>query len=84
MPEASRSRRIWIGPRGRCSESGSGRTLLLSAGEVGGDGVGGVAVEVVAGPVVAAGGAWVGVAGGVLDVLEWYAGGECFGDEGVA
>ena len=44
---------------------------------------GGVVVVVFAGAVVAAGGAWVGVAGGVLDVLEGCAGGEGFGDEGV-
>lgn len=43
-----------------------------------------MAVEVVPAVVVSAGGAGVGVAGGVLDVLEWDAGGEGFGDEGVA
>jgi len=45
---------------------------------------GGVVVVVLAGAVVAAGGAGVGVAGGVLDVLEGCAGGESLGDEGMA
>jgi hypothetical protein len=56
----------------------------LSAGEVGADGVGRVAVEVVAGSVVAAGGAGVGVAGGVVHVPERGAGVECGGYEGLA
>ena len=42
--------------------------LLGGAGDEGGDDVVGVAIEVAAGPVVAGGGAGVGVAGGDLDV----------------
>ena len=42
-----------------------------------------MAVEVLAGAVVADGGAWVGVAGGDLDVTEADAGVEHGGDEGV-
>jgi hypothetical protein len=56
---------------------------LVGGGEASGDSAGGVAVEVVAGAVVAAGGAGVGVAGGVLDVSEGCAGVEGVGDEGV-
>jgi hypothetical protein len=55
---------------------------LVGGGEASGDGVGGVTVEVVAGP-LAAGGAGVGVAGGVLDVSEGCAGVQGVGDEGV-
>jgi hypothetical protein len=70
---------------GSAGERASGRTMpMLLRGEVGGDGVGGVAVEVVAGAVVAACGARVGVAGGILDVTERGAGVEGGGYEGVA
>ena len=47
---------------------------LAGAGDEYGDDVAGVAVEVVAGPVVAGGGARIGVAGGDLDVSEGDAG----------
>ena len=56
---------------------------LVGGGEASGDSVGGVTVEVVAGPVVAAGGARVGVAGSVLDVSEGCAGVQGVGDEGM-
>jgi hypothetical protein len=54
------------------------------AGHVGGEDVVGVAVEVLAGTVVAHGGAGVGVAGGDLDVAEVDAGVEHGGDVGVS
>ena len=60
------------------------RTLMPVRGEVGGDGVGGVAVEVVSGSFVAPGGSGVGVAGSILDVSEWCSGVERGGHEGVA
>ena len=62
-----------------CGGAGSG-----AGGHVGGEDVVGVAVEVLAGPVVAHGGAGVGVAGGDLDVAQVDAGVEHGGDEGVA
>lgn len=43
-----------------------------------------MAVDVLAGAVVAHGGSWIGVAGGVLDVAEAGAGVEHGGDERVA
>jgi len=46
--------------------------------------VGGVPVEVVAAVVITPGRSGIGMAGGVLDVLEGRAGGQGFGDEGVA
>jgi hypothetical protein len=58
--------------------SGSG-----SGGHEGGEDVVGVSVEVLAGAVVAHGGAWVGVAGGDLDVADADAGVEHGGDESV-
>src|SRR6266516_3001000 len=51
---------------------------------VGGEDVVGVAVELVAGAVVAHGGPWVGVAGGDLDVAEVDAGVEHCGDKGMS
>ncbi len=62
-------------------EEGSGSG---TGGHVGGQDVVGVAVEVLAGPVVAHGGAWVGVAGGDLDVAQVHASVEHGGDEGMA
>src|SRR5664279_5089653 len=64
----------------------SGFAPLLGVGfecggpvELGGHFVGGVAVQVVPGAVVAAGGAGVGVAHGVLEVLQRHAVAEQFG-----
>jgi hypothetical protein len=54
----------------------------FGSGVGGGDHVGGVPVERVAGPVVADRGSRVGVAGGVLDVSQWYPGVESGGDDG--
>src|SRR5205085_12062691 len=51
------------------------RSASCSGGHVGGQYVIGVSVEVLAGAVVAPGGAWVGVVGGDLDVAETDAGG---------
>jgi hypothetical protein len=42
-----------------------------------------VAVEILAGPVIAHRGAWIGVAGGDLDVAQVHAGVEHGGDEGI-
>src|SRR4051794_4962395 len=65
----------------------AGGSQYLRMGVVGGQGageeVGGGAVEVVPVAVVAPGGAWVGVAEGVLDVLQRGAEAEGFGGEGV-
>ncbi len=52
----------------------AGHIAILLPGKMGREGVGGVAVEVVPGPVVSAGGARVGVAGGVLDVAQAHPG----------
>jgi hypothetical protein len=49
---------------------GCGSSAVGGAGDEGGHGVGGVAVEGDTVPVVAASGAWVAVAGGFLDVAE--------------
>ncbi len=69
---------------GRFKEGPSDRRLCLLTAEGLGEGVGGGAVEVVPGPVVAAGGAGVAVAQGILDVLRGDADGECFGGEAMA
>jgi hypothetical protein len=53
-----------------------------AGGHVGGQDVVRVAVEVLTGPVVAQGGAWVGVAGGDLDVSQVHARIQHGGDEG--
>src|SRR3954447_20042918 len=60
-------------------------TLALSggAGEVRGDEVGRVPIEREACPVVAHGGARVGVRGGFVNVRKWDASVECGGDERV-
>src|SRR5690349_18994148 len=55
-----------------------------AGGHVGGQDVVGVAVEVLAGPVITHRGARVGVAGGDLDVAQVHADVEHGGDEGVA
>src|SRR3954447_23893646 len=60
------------------------RNATSVVGHGGGDFVGGVAAEVVAGAVVAAGGAGVGVADGVLDVAQRDAFVQGGGDEGGA
>src|SRR3954453_9642398 len=60
------------------------RNATSVVGHGGGDCVGGVAGEVVAVAVVAAGGAGVGVADGVLHVAQWDAFVEGGGDEGGA
>ncbi len=57
------------------------RVVALSAGDEGGDDVGGVAVEVLAAVVVDRGGAWVGVAGGDLHVAQRDSGVEAGHDE---
>src|SRR4051812_7295866 len=62
----------------------SGSRVSGSCGHVGGEDVVGVSVEVLAGAVVAHGGAWVGVAGCDLDVAEVDACVEHGGDVGVA
>src|SRR5665811_763897 len=64
----------------------SARAVLCSGsgGHVGGQDVVGVSVEGGAGAVVSHGGAWVGVAGGDLDVAQVDAGVEHRGDVGVA
>src|SRR5665811_1758536 len=64
----------------------SARAVLCSGsgGHVGGQDVVGVSVEGGAGTVVSHGGAWVGVAGGDLDVAQVDAGVEHGGDVGVA
>ena len=56
----------------------------LYAGDVGGEELDAVAVEVAACPVVVLGGLGVGVAGQDLRVAERHAGVECVGDRGVA
>jgi hypothetical protein len=57
---------------------------LAGAGDEGGDDVAGVAVKIVAGPVVAGGGPRIGVAGGDLDVSQSDARVEAGGNETVA
>src|SRR5918994_1128048 len=52
----------------------------LDAGDVGGEEVDSVAVEVAAGAVVVLGGSWVGVTGEDLGVAERNTGVECVGD----
>jgi hypothetical protein len=59
------------------------RRGLLHAGDVGGEEVDAVSVEVAAGAVVVLGGAGVGVAGEDLGVSEGHAGVEGIGDRGV-
>lgn len=59
-------------------------TDRLDAGNVGGEEVDAVSVEVAAGAVVMFGGPGVGVAGEDLGVSERDAGVECVGDGGVA
>jgi hypothetical protein len=69
-----------------CRHSSVGPSCTLGAGgagEVGRDDVGGVAVEGAAGAVVAAGLAWVGMTGEVLDVAQAASGIERGGDGGV-
>src|SRR5665647_1875067 len=62
---------------------GCDRPPLCARSHVGGEDVVGVAIEVLAGPVVLHGGAWVGVAGGDLHVAEVDSGVEHLGHEGV-
>jgi hypothetical protein len=52
----------------------------LDAGDVGGEEVDSVAVEVAAGAVVVLGGSWVGVTREDLGIAEWDACVECVGD----
>jgi hypothetical protein len=63
---------------------GSGRFLSSDPGDVGGEKVDAVAVEVAAGPVLVLGGAGVGVSGEDLCVPQRDAGVEGVGDGGVA
>ena len=56
----------------------------LDAGDIGGEEVESVAVEVSAGAVVVLGGPRVGVTGEDLGVAEWDAGVECVGDRRMA
>src|SRR6185369_5412441 len=70
-------RLLRLGPRGTRVRSGT-------RGDVGGQDVVRVAVEILAGPVVTHRGTWVGVAGGDLDVPQVYASVQHGGDEGMA
>ena len=70
-------------PRSFCRVRSGHFWLSGCAGDEGGHDVGGVSVERHAGPVVAHGGARVGVTGGFLDIAQWDTGVEGGGNERV-